>query len=66
MSLSFVYNAAPGRVLSGAGSLAKLGEEVRRLGLGRVLVLATPSHEAEAAISRPGSAVLPLGSMPRR
>jgi len=48
MSLSFVYNAAPGRVLFGAGSLARLGEEVRRLGLGRVLVLATPSHEAEA------------------
>jgi maleylacetate reductase len=48
MSLSFVYNAPPVRVLFGAGSLAKLGEEVRRLGLGHVLVLATPSHEAEA------------------
>jgi maleylacetate reductase len=48
MSLAFVYNAWPGRVVFGAGALGKLGEEVRRLGLGRVLVLATPSHEADA------------------
>ena len=48
MSLTFTYNAWPGRVLFGAGALGQLGEEVRRLGLGHVLILATPSHEAEA------------------
>ncbi|WP_182086344.1 maleylacetate reductase [Aureimonas sp. ME7] len=45
---SFVYNANPGRVVFGAGVLAKLPEEVERLGLRRVLVVATPEQEADA------------------
>jgi maleylacetate reductase len=48
MSLAFAYNAWPGRVVFGAGALGKLGEEARRLGLERLLVLATPPHEGEA------------------
>ncbi|MGA7984407.1 MAG: maleylacetate reductase, partial [Burkholderiales bacterium] len=35
----FVYNALPGRVVFGAGALAKLPEELERLGAKRALVL---------------------------
>ncbi len=48
MSLAFVYDPSPGRVVFGIGSLSRLGDEVRRLGLGRVLVISTPSRAAEA------------------
>lgn len=41
----FVYQALPMRVVFGAGTSARLGEEVDRLGLGRVLVLCTPEQE---------------------
>jgi maleylacetate reductase len=44
----FTYVAHPGRVLFGAGTLARLGEEVDRLGLERVLVLSTAGQEGEA------------------
>lgn len=44
----FVYNANPGRVLFGSGTIARLPEEVERLGLTRVLVLSTPPQEAVA------------------
>ena len=44
----FVYTAQPGRVVFGAGSLARLGEEVERLGARRVLVLSTPGQRASA------------------
>src|SRR5690349_8263953 len=45
---TFVYNANPGRVIFGIGSLSRLPAEVERLGLHRVLVLATPGHAAFA------------------
>ena len=38
----FSYQALPMRVVFGAGTLASLADEVRHLGLTRVLVLATP------------------------
>jgi len=48
MVASFVYNASPARVVFGSGTLAGLPEEVDRLGLSRVLVVATPQQAAEA------------------
>jgi maleylacetate reductase len=39
-SASFVYEALPGRVVFGAGSVEQLGEEVDRLGARRVLAIA--------------------------
>ena len=44
----FVYNGLPTRVVFGRGTLAKLPEEIARLGLTRVLVLATPQQEEAA------------------
>ena len=46
--LSFVYESLPGRVVFGAGSLDRLGAEIDRLGLQRVLVLATPPQHGQA------------------
>ncbi len=45
---SFVYQANPARVVFGEGTLATLGDEVARLGLSRVLVLATPPQAGDA------------------
>ncbi|HEY4215248.1 MAG TPA: maleylacetate reductase [Steroidobacteraceae bacterium] len=45
---AFVYNSNPGRVIFGEGTLSRLPAEVERLGLSRVLVLATPAQEASA------------------
>lgn len=45
---SFVHNAHPARVIFGFGTLSQLPDEVARLGLERVLVLATPQQEADA------------------
>jgi maleylacetate reductase len=39
-SPAFVYDALPGRVVFGVGSVEHLGEEVDRLGAGRVLAIA--------------------------
>lgn len=48
----FVYNAQPGRVIFGRGTLDRLGEEISRLGLDRVLFLATPQQaDSVAAIA---------------
>lgn len=44
----FVYEARPGRVRFGAGSLTGVPEEVAALGLSRVLVLSTPRQVALA------------------
>jgi len=46
--LSFVHQALPTRVIFGAGSLARLPDELRRLGLSRALVLSTPQQAASA------------------
>ena len=45
---SFVYNGLPARVVFGAGALAKLPEELDRLGAKRALVLSTPEQKASA------------------
>jgi maleylacetate reductase len=44
---TFVYQAAPMRVLFGAGRLADLGAELDRLGIQRALVLTTPHQKAQ-------------------
>lgn len=44
----FTYNANSARVVFGAGTISRLPDEVARLGLNRVLVLATP-QQAESA-----------------
>ncbi|MGQ8630092.1 maleylacetate reductase [Agrobacterium sp. DKPNP3] len=44
----FVYTAAPARIVFGAGSLADVVEEIRRLGLTRALVLSTPQQKGDA------------------
>ena len=52
MSLAFVYSTRPTRVVFGAGTLDRLADEVRELGLQHVLVLTTPeqrSHGEEIA-----------------
>jgi len=45
---SFVYAANPVRVIFGSGTLAGLPDEVERLGLSRVLILATPQQAQSA------------------
>jgi maleylacetate reductase len=48
----------PGRILFGSGTLARVGEEVARLGCSRAFVLSTPFQraDAEALASRLGAA----------
>jgi alcohol dehydrogenase class IV len=41
----FIYNALPGRVVFGVGTLQRLPEEVKRLGCSRALVLSTKFQE---------------------
>ena len=45
---AFVYHTPATRVIFGAGSLARLPEEVERLGAQRALVLSTPGQRASA------------------
>ncbi len=45
---SFTYTGNPARILFGCGSRASLGEEIRRLGHSRALILATPFQKADA------------------
>jgi maleylacetate reductase len=47
-SPSFVYEGLPVRVVFGAGSRHGLGEELDRLGLGQVVLIASGSSRAEA------------------
>jgi maleylacetate reductase len=44
----FTYEAPAQRIVFGRGTLAKLGEEVRRLGRGRAFILSTPPQERAA------------------
>ena len=44
----FVYEALPSRVIFGFGTMARLPDELDRLGLKRVLVLATPQQAQSA------------------
>jgi maleylacetate reductase len=64
----FTYQALPMRVVFGAGSLAKLPDEVAALGLTRVLVLCSPEQEATgqavaAALGERAAGVLPEARM---
>ena len=54
--LEFVYDALPGRVVFGVGSLDRLPDEIGRLDAARVLLVSTPGHRhlAEDASSRLG------------
>jgi maleylacetate reductase len=45
---SFTYEPLPTRVVFGAGTLARVPEEVDRLGLGAVLVVSSPGHAGTA------------------
>jgi len=45
---SFVYDQPAARVIFGVGSLDRLGDEVKKLGAIRALVLATPEQRADA------------------
>ena len=44
----FAYEALPGRVVFGVGSLDRLAEEVERLGVAKALVLCTPQQRGQA------------------
>ena len=44
----FIYNGLPSRVVFGLGSLAKLNQEIERLGAHKALVLSTPEQRATA------------------
>ncbi len=44
----FVYEALPGRVVFGLGSLDRLADEVARLGVDKALVLSTPQQRDQA------------------
>jgi maleylacetate reductase len=64
----FTYQALPMRVVFGAGSLAKLPDEVAALGLTRVLVLCSPEQESTgqqvaAALGPKAAGVLPEARM---
>jgi alcohol dehydrogenase class IV len=48
LHLRFVYQALPTRVVFGAGALARLREEVERLGIARALVVSTPGRSSVA------------------
>jgi maleylacetate reductase len=64
----FIYQALPMRVIFGPGSLARLPDEVDRLGLDRVLVLCSPEQEVTgkqvaAALGDKAAGVLPEARM---
>jgi maleylacetate reductase len=46
---TFTYQAAPMRVIFGRGTLNQLADELARLGVSRVLVLATPNQAQQAS-----------------
>jgi maleylacetate reductase len=48
MTLTFAFEGLPGRVVFGAGSFHRLPEEADRLGLKRILILATQNHAWQA------------------
>jgi maleylacetate reductase len=50
MMQNFTYQAAPMRVIFGAGTLSQLMSEVARLGISRALLLATPNQVQQASM----------------
>ena len=54
LATGFTYVARPTRVVFGLGAAARLTEEIERIGLRRLLVLATPEQREQAeAVARP-------------
>jgi maleylacetate reductase len=51
MSSSFTHDVPPQRVVFGPGAVTRVGEEAERLGLSRVLVVATPGSGARLGAS---------------
>jgi maleylacetate reductase len=45
LNLQFIHEANPGRMIFGAGSRAKTGDELERLGITRAIVLSTPQQK---------------------
>ena len=45
---AFIYTALPVRVIFGRGTISRVPDEVRRLGLNRALVLSTPPQADQA------------------
>src|SRR6202142_1654006 len=45
---AFVYNGVPNRVVFGSGTISRLAEEVKQLGLNRPRVLSTPVQKRDA------------------
>ncbi|EME88408.1 uncharacterized protein MYCFIDRAFT_25384 [Pseudocercospora fijiensis CIRAD86] len=61
---SFEYNANPGRVVFGSGSIKKLPAEIRRLNLSRPLLLSTPQQKDQVAQLEPvlrNASIAPVG-----
>ncbi|AEG50668.1 Maleylacetate reductase [Sphingobium chlorophenolicum L-1] len=48
----FIYDGLPSRVIFGRGTVAKLGAEIERMKLKRLLILATPQQVGEAEAIR--------------
>lgn len=46
---NFIYQAAPMRVIFGAGTLNQLARELARLGISRAVILATPNQAEQAS-----------------
>ncbi|KXT03593.1 hypothetical protein AC578_9981 [Pseudocercospora eumusae] len=51
--MEFEYNANPGRVVFGSGSIKKLPAEIQRLNLSRPLLLSTPQQKDQVAQLEP-------------
>lgn len=49
MTALFTYNANPGRVVFGHGTIEQVGPELARLGVQRALVLSAPAQQSDAA-----------------
>jgi alcohol dehydrogenase class IV len=46
---AFVYQGSPQRVIFGRGTVAAVGDEAKRLGIARAMVISTPEQKAMAA-----------------
>lgn len=62
---AFVYRAQPNRVVFGAGTLSRLADELRILGVSRALVLCTPQQIDLARSTADDLGVLSAGVCPR-
>ena len=61
---SFEYNANPGRIVFGSGSIKKLPDEIKRLGLKSPILLSTPEQVSQAQTLEKiltGASITPAG-----